>query len=252
MFLLINTVSAIDGVDFLTNHCFQTISITTTNISLKFKTNSGYNSVNNNDIRRKFGENNIIHTYTPVSRGISEYIANDETLVITPDQTTSIEGRHLMLMFKPVIFKNNIKGFRIVQWQFGGGIVNTNNIIKHVVLSDTPIIFGEEDEEMIMDDGKWVNVKDSKSLEIDKLGFSTYSQIKLFEQALSNTNIMQNRILAYPKLAETFTNYIEKGWLVVEHDSPNEIVNPTKSNWIWWLFASSSVVVFIIFHCLRK
>jgi len=74
-------------------------------------------------------------------------------LVLTPDQETWVSGRDAYMIFTPVSFKNHLKGFKglYITHHFE---TKTNNIV-YVALSDTPIEVGEEDVEMIMENGEW-------------------------------------------------------------------------------------------------
>jgi hypothetical protein len=81
-------------------------------------------------------------------RSASEYVNNNENLILTPDRMILItDCYHALIYFTPVAFKNNLKGFRIMEVfegrSFGKELTVTE--VAYVALSDTPVQVGEED-----------------------------------------------------------------------------------------------------------
>jgi hypothetical protein len=93
--LLASTMQGMDGIEFLKKHpWFDVVSVTSTNLILKVK--SGDIGITQS------------HGTQRVSRRSSEYIENNEDLVLFPDQETSTsDGWHASLFFKPVNYKTN-------------------------------------------------------------------------------------------------------------------------------------------------
>ncbi|MCL1921357.1 MAG: hypothetical protein FWG50_09835, partial [Kiritimatiellaeota bacterium] len=86
------------------------------------------------------------HNPLPEKR-ISDYIENDEPLLLTPDARLKVAEFHASYSFTPVIFKNQQKGFQIANVSngisFGRGI--TTNSIAYIALGDVPAEMGEGD-----------------------------------------------------------------------------------------------------------
>jgi len=79
---------------------------------------------------------------------------NDEA-TLTPDQQAELtDRRHAFTHFTPVTFKNKKKGFKIDNIYYEGDMFNTTNT-AYIALNDTPIAVGEDDVEMIMENGEW-------------------------------------------------------------------------------------------------
>jgi len=148
--LFANNSVAMDGVEYLESLDFVAgFTISSTSLDLTF---------------------NLQKNFLLNMKG--RWLEHDEKLSLTPDYQVQFgDGRHLEWRFKPVIFKSQHKGFRIVYWVTGAFVHRHTPVITYIALSDTPIKVDEEDVEMVMDDGKWVKIEDSKSLLIDKLGW---------------------------------------------------------------------------------
>jgi len=130
----------IDGREFLeASGRFASVSTTSTNLSMRLKSGGGM-------VIRK--HNPLAWDYAPyVARSAREFIESDEPLVLTLDQTTVLtDGRHASMIFEPVSFKNQHKGFRILNVfdaRSFGESVTTNT--AYIALADTPVQVGEED-----------------------------------------------------------------------------------------------------------
>ena len=93
-------------------------------------------------------------------KGIDRWLGYGEDVILTPDcETTLTDMRHVALTFKPASFKNKEKGVWLVAkvYSLGKGFTTIN---MHLALSDTPIKVGEDDVEMIMENGEWKTVKE--------------------------------------------------------------------------------------------
>ena len=204
-------VSANNAVDILKSNGFEVVTITETNLVLKFDNLLRYNSVYNNDIRREFAKNTVVHEHAPVSRKVEDFVVKNEALVLTPDQVTRLSERHATLKFKPVVFKNNKKGFRIVQWHVGAGYWKYDPIVTHIVLSDAPMTLNENDEDMIMDDEKWVKADESKSLIVDKLGWGVHFELLHFEALKRQNKDIRAYLIENPVYLKIWTKLVEHG-----------------------------------------
>jgi len=138
------TLSGKEGTEFIENHDWIAVaSVTPTNLVLGIKATRFY----------------VARLYeTPqFFKEAAEYIKNNENLDLPPDQETVIaDGKHLSVYFVPVVFKDQDKGFRIIdqsQWLSSGrGITNT---VMYVALGDNLMDRKEEDVEMVLEEGEW-------------------------------------------------------------------------------------------------
>ena len=90
-----------------------------------------------------------------IQKDLTRWLEPNEELILTPDQQTEInDGRHVFRYFTPVTFRNKKKGFKIDNIYYEGDMFNTTNT-AYIALSDTPIAVGEDDVEIIMENGEW-------------------------------------------------------------------------------------------------
>jgi len=173
--LFANTLFGMDGVEYLKSCSFLSdFQISSKSLDLTFDLPHGVTSLGWSDIKGgvRFSEGNSL--------------AHGVTVFITPTQETLLIGRHSRITFKPVIYKNQQKGFRIVPWMIGFQPGKDKPIITYINLSDTPMKVNEEDVEMVMDGGQWVKIENSKSLIIDKLGWDAENILKNINDILQN------------------------------------------------------------------
>jgi len=136
--LLTCNAQGMGGLEYLeTSSVFESVSFTPTNLTLKFNPLVRLNVFHGKERRRT-----------------SEYVANNEALILTPEQVTALTDlRHGWTEFTPVSFMNQQKGFRILKVinavSFGGEV--TTNVHAYVALGDTPVELGEDNVEMIME-----------------------------------------------------------------------------------------------------
>ena len=128
-----------DGIEYLKNHAwFNSVSLSPTNLMLRFSPS---------------GSGLWIWSGNDVLKGC--WTVEDEEFVLPADQQTKLsDGRHLDMIFTPASFENQQKGFRVlylVDDRWGG---YTTNYLGYVALNDTPIEVGEDDVEMIMENGE--------------------------------------------------------------------------------------------------
>jgi len=140
-------VQGMDGIRFLES-CgwFESVTISSTNLAVKLQVGSFYVSQGDAQVRRR----------------ASEYIENDDMLILTPDKETRFSVRHGRALWTPISFKNNLKGFRIITTSYWFPGPTVTNAIAYLALSDTPIEVGEDDVEMIMEDGEWVKYENKQ------------------------------------------------------------------------------------------
>ena len=136
--LLVNNSQGIDVSELLEKYgCTALVSVTSTNLTITFKS-AGF-VVSGKPIRG-------------MARRSAEYAENNEDLVLTPDEETRLVQRDASIVFEPVAYKNQKKGFRIrdiVYPHFHGQEGVTN--VAYIALSDTPIEVNEDDVEMILE-----------------------------------------------------------------------------------------------------
>ena len=124
-----------NGIELLQRcGCVDSVSSTPTSLSITFRLD-GF-------MVRRDGK----------TRGTAEYIANNEALIVTPDQEVSIYEYGSGVRLTPISFKNGEKGLRIMThfnaMSIGGGIRRT---FAYIVLGDTPTPMSADDVEMIWD-----------------------------------------------------------------------------------------------------
>jgi len=140
-----------DGIESLEKRkLFESIIVTPTNLTIRFSEEGQGHRVSYPD-----------HRISIPSRGTHDYVKKNEALVLTPDKRVNIFEFHGCFAFTPVTFKNQGKGFRIMETfdarSLRGGLMT--NSIAYVALSDTPVQVGEDDVEMILENGEWVKFK---------------------------------------------------------------------------------------------
>jgi len=160
--LLANGMVGMDGIEHLSNHnWYRVVSVTSTNLTIKFYCD--FVTVVQDDSYRKYQEEGQTNAWAhPWS-----VMGNGEELVLTPNQMTRFGargGKHTVF-FTPVSFKNNQNGFRITELSFLPHSWLTTNNLGYVALSDTPMLMGEEDVEMIMEKEKWKKFEVEKEVE---------------------------------------------------------------------------------------
>jgi hypothetical protein len=121
----------------------DTLTATPTNLAVTIKGQGGYYA-----------------SYCPEIEGrkMPHGLAAGMVLTLTPDQEARLGEWHGLMIFSPVSFKDQRKGFRISilfdATSFGDGMLTCN--VTYVALGDTLVPMDEGDVEMILTgDGKW-------------------------------------------------------------------------------------------------
>ncbi|MCL2104555.1 MAG: hypothetical protein FWH21_05830 [Kiritimatiellaeota bacterium] len=207
--LAVNSVLGMDGIEYLKQgNWADVVSVTSTNLTLKIKNDYFY--ISQDDSNRKVLEEAKTNVWAQLGRWSSEFKEKGETLVLTPDQGTRFSEDHGRVTFKPVSFKSQHKGFRVTSTGIGAGSYKRTPDIMYIVLSDTPMEAGEDDVEMVMDNGEWVNAEDSKSLTVEKLGWVAELYIARAEAIRQNPAEMA-RIFGNPESARIWNALVENG-----------------------------------------
>jgi len=159
-------------------------------------------------------------------RSASEFMANDEELILTPDQETRFSTRHSDVRWTPVSFKSQQKGFRIIATSHWWPNPPVTDAIVYLALSDTLVEMGEDDVEMVMENGEWITAEDARRrLEIEKLGWPANILIPNEEGILRDPKLMAE-VLGDPVFSNKWYELIEKGYIktnVVEKEgSPSQ------------------------------
>ena len=152
-------------------------------------------------------------------------------IILVPDQAMVLGMRHIRITFTPVSFKTNHKGFRLERVLFGtGSLVGTPADITYIAFCDIPIVVGEDDVEMVMDNGEWVKAENSRSLEIAKLGWDAEMLINDAETITQDTEMMA-RILGHPKSAQLWKTLTERGLIGqnAKSEPPGPVEKPPAS-----------------------
>jgi len=147
---LVCVVQGMYEIESLKGGDIDTAFATRTNLVIKF--NRAGRQVSTLDTDTPLAENGREIMY-PYAIGRSRVLEHGEDLVLTPDKKTIlIEGRHGVIIFTPVLFKNQQKGFRIFGVLDGAGFgTGETNDIAYVTLNDTLVRVGKEDvQELIV------------------------------------------------------------------------------------------------------
>ena len=126
----------------------DTAFATPTNLVIKFRAGTQISTLDTDTPLTEDGRE-IMYPY---AIGRSRILESGEVLILTPDKKTIfIDGRHGVVIFTPVLFKNQQKGFRIFSVLDGAGFgTGETNDIAYVTLSDTLIQVGKEDVQEII------------------------------------------------------------------------------------------------------
>ena len=163
----------------------------------------------------------------PRGEGIRKVVPG-EKIALVPDQAMVFQARHVRITFTPVSFKDQHKGVRMEWVTFGfGGSVGKPADIAYIAFSDTPLAVGEDDVEMVMDDGEWVKAEDSRSLEIAKLGWDAEDLIKEAEKVMQNPETMA-MVLDHPKSAQLWNTLVERGLIKTNAEARAQASSPSR------------------------
>ena len=245
------SVSGMDGVEWLKNHdWFDVVSVTSTDLTLKVK--NGSLTITQDDSYRKYTESVKTNAWATPWRKSSDYIANDEALILTPDQETRFSLEMCAVTLSPASFKNKQKGFRVKKRIYGhsdGKSIHT----AYIALSDTPVEMGEDDVEMVMDDGKWVTAEEArKRLEVEELGPRALRLFQMVNEIKRDSKLMAE-VLENPFLLADWNMLIENGYIktnaVDTASSASERSNPNSL----WLYAGILLCILCpILYFLRR
>ncbi|MCL1856839.1 MAG: hypothetical protein FWF84_04250 [Kiritimatiellaeota bacterium] len=144
--LLVNTAPGMDIYEFFRRYrdSVASVEVTSTNVSIWFKSNW-------------FGtEQERLNPMT--SRTSSDYMKNNEPMVLPYDKEACIFDNHVTIIFTPATFKGGLKGFMITEEHIPPPththLASTNYV--YVAMSDAPVDVGEDDMETIMAWGRGV------------------------------------------------------------------------------------------------
>jgi len=130
-----DTQSRTNGIELLQRKSYiASVSSTPTNLTITFRLD-GFSV-------RRDGK----------TRGTSEYIKNNEALIVTPDQEVGIYEYGSGVTLTPISFKSGEKGLRIMDhfnaMSVGGGI---RRKFAYIALGDAPMPMSIDDVEMIFE-----------------------------------------------------------------------------------------------------
>ena len=160
---------------------------------------------------------------------------DNEKLVLTPDHETLLGSRNVVIRFRPVIFKCQHKGFRVISGYAGTDCWGDIPDVTYIAFSDTPMNVGEDDVEMVKDGGKlevkdkgkrvieggeWVKIEDSKSLILDKLGWTADVIIRQPDFYIENSE-NRAKYLSDPHFGPIIRTLAEHGFITLPPDEPD-------------------------------
>ena len=143
-------VSNVQGMEYPVRwqSLFDSVTATSTNLTLKIPL-LGFIGVLNEDSIRKYNKEIGWNTQVMPWQSISEFRGEDKALVLTPNQETRIGGHSHILIFTPVSFQNQQKGFRVAHTT--ATLPPVPSRITYIALGDTPTPMSADDVEMIWD-----------------------------------------------------------------------------------------------------
>ena len=145
--LFANKMQGEDVISYLKQYsCVDSITMTLTNLSIKFKSSG------------------LVTEQNGVYRRSREYAEANENFVLASGQGARLSARHVLLTFVPILFKGKQNGFKVIEITHNPYIGEaTNNM--YLALSDTPVQVSEADVEMIMENEEWKTFERSAKAE---------------------------------------------------------------------------------------
>ena len=210
-------IFGMDGMEWLGNGTwFDVVSASPTNLTLKFKGRFG---IHQNDVWRR----------------TAEYIENDEMFILTPDQRTRFVSRHASITLDPVSFRGQHKGFRITDrhnppishWH----LARTN--FFYVALSDTPVQVGEDDVEMIMENGEWKTYEKPQSAPKEEGGAQVYLPSPEPVQSIAAETPPEPPAVPTPEPVEAQVPVLEDGAPDIADGEDGQSEEKSKTNNLW-------------------
>jgi len=194
-----------------------------------------------------FRSGGLMVEHNGVIRGTAEYAANNEALILTPDQETSIYEHHASVRFIPVSFKSKKKGFRIIDRFAYDGV---KSYVAYVALSDKPTEASEDDVEMIMEGGEWKTAKEYYAIverenRLHELRFEYIYKRREAEKLLQGEELT-NRLAVIEHEARLEKERIESG----EQDEPSE--EKSKASHFWLYVILFHLILFPCLYFMRK
>jgi len=285
VFSLVHGVMGMDAIEWLnTSGGGEVVSVSSTNLLFQIKANSF--TVKQHDMYDKFLEESKTNSWAKPYRNSSEYIKNNELLVITPDGVTQFLGQNVRLEFIPVSFRTQQKGLKIIR--ISQVLKTVTEVIGYVALSDTPMEVGEEDVEMIWKDGKFRTLDEYQFLvqleneekeehykflaRFIKAGRDRYENEDDRRDFHNKLNAMGSKeaILAYldeldrqdelerQQNEPPMPNMEDETLSVSDVPSPpNETALPPSSHparraWLWWLALPVVAGAWLVFHLKKR
>jgi len=161
-------------------------------------------------------------THNGVTRRATEYIENNEALILTPGQEASFsDGFHAYAHLIPVSFKNKRKGFKVIDgFSFSG---DERRDVGYVALGDTLTPVSEEEMDMVMENGEW----------------------KKFEREDGAQVSPPSREAVQPVVQETPPESVEPPDNIAE-DEPSEEKNKANNFWLYALIPLALALLYFI------
>ena len=150
----------------------------------------------------------------------------EEELILTPDKESSIGRGNSRITFKPVSFKNQRKGFRIVR-EVMYSLDQDYLEVTYLVLSDTPMTLGEDDVEMVLDNGEWVKSEESRSLAIEKMNRETRDLIRDAGRIIQDPEWLAI-VLRNPESVKKWNGLVDRGFIKGPTLTPLPVIPPKE------------------------
>ena len=96
------------------------------------------------------------HTISVTSTNLVSTSQGGREIIVTLDNETKFEATHLLLIYTPVVFRDQRKGFKVADYNLENSLTN----IWYVGLGDTLSEMEEGDVVMFMVDGEWKTPKE--------------------------------------------------------------------------------------------
>jgi hypothetical protein len=220
--LLVNNMLGMDGLEWLKKHrILDSFEVTSTGLVLKF---------------HSFVDDKWRIGLVEGSFEEGQFKPYKE-MILTSNQEARLvkDGGHVCIIIKSVSFKSQHKGFRINPMIIGASVdhtlkQDTPSETTYIVLSDTPMTMGEDDVEMVMDYGEWVKAEDSRSLEIEKLGYTAETWVCHQKEVLQDAECL-GYILNDPRTSKLWHTLIERGFIKVSAEEMKEHEANARIEW---------------------
>jgi len=181
----VEAMSQLNGIELLLTYRFiESVTVTSTNVVIRTNSSEDFK-----EIVRLWG------------------LEPNAEIILTPDKETGFGIIDSEITLSPASFQNKRQGFQVRSSSH-----NTYRV-AYIALSDTPVEVGEDDVEMVMDNGEWLTAEEARRLlEVMKLGSREVKLFKMAEAIKRDPKLMEE-VLGNSWLAASWNELIEKGFI---------------------------------------